>query len=62
MREIVVLGNRVENSVIETTSIFERVNGELVCKASELPSAHKFAQRGYSHESVLPTYEAGGHV
>ena len=62
VREIVALGNRVENSVIETTSIFERVNGELVCKASELPSAHKFAQRGYSHESVLPIYEAGDHV
>ncbi|WP_346844503.1 ATPase, T2SS/T4P/T4SS family [uncultured Rothia sp.] len=52
--EIVALGNRVENSVIETTTVFVREDHELVCKASELPSSHKFLLAGFTAESVLP--------
>lgn len=55
--EIIALGNRVENSVIETTTIFERRGDELVCTASELPASHKFERAGYTSESL---FKSGG--
>lgn len=59
--EIVALGNRVENSVIETSTIFHSENRELVCVASELPAAHKFALKGLNSATVLPTHHSGAH-
>lgn len=59
VQEIVALGNRVENNVIETSTIFAMQDGVLTCLASELPAAHKFERAGYQVENVLPVREWG---
>ena len=51
--EIVGIGNRVENGVIETSSLFRRIGGDLVCTASEVPSRHKFEARGVPTEGLV---------
>lgn len=58
--EILALGNRVENGIIETSSVFKRVEGELRCFASELPAADKFLRAGYRPEAVLPLNQGVG--
>lgn len=55
VQEILAVGNRVENGIIETSPVFRRSGSELVCTASEVPSAQKFALRGVPLEGVLPT-------
>jgi pilus assembly protein CpaF len=53
--EIVALGNRVENNVIETSTVFQLESGQLTCVASELPAAYKFERTGYRADAVLPS-------
>ncbi|GAA1341737.1 CpaF family protein [Arthrobacter roseus] len=54
--EILALGRRVENGIIESTSLFRRVNGELVVTASGLTDDEKLVRRGYSVSELLGTY------
>lgn len=53
VREIIAIGNRVENGVIETTTLFKRDGERLVCTASEVPSPEKFQYAGFSPELLL---------
>lgn len=58
VQEIVAIGNRVENGVIETSTLFTREGGRLVCTASEVPAPEKFAYAGFVPEQLLPFEEA----
>lgn len=51
--EIVALGRRVENGVIETSTVFRRTDGQLLMTASGMPAEEKFAAAGYSVASLL---------
>lgn len=51
--EIVALGRRVENGVIETSTVFRRVDGELRVTATTMPAEEKFASAGYTVASLL---------
>lgn len=51
--EIIALGRRVENGVIETSTVFKRIDGELRVTASDMPAEEKFASAGYSVASLL---------
>jgi pilus assembly protein CpaF len=51
--EIVALGRRVENGVIETSTVFRRVDGELRVTASNMPAEDKFAAAGYAVATLL---------
>lgn len=53
VREILAVGNRVENGVIETSTLFRREGDQLVCVASEVPSPEKFIRAGYVPETLL---------
>ena len=53
VREILAVGNRVENGVIETSTLFRREGDQLVCVASEVPSPEKFTRAGYAPETLL---------
>ncbi|MFW0179062.1 CpaF family protein [Rothia sp. P7208] len=53
VQEIIALGNRVENGIIETSTIFKRDGEDFTLYASELPAVEKFAQQGYTFENVL---------
>lgn len=53
IREILAIGNRVENGIIETTTLFKREGDRLVCTASEVPSPEKFQYAGFSPEALL---------
>ena len=58
VQEILAIGQRVENGVIETSPMFRRIGGmaaELVCTAAEVPSPLKFETRGIGTEGLLPT-------
>lgn len=52
--EILAIGNRVENGIIETSPVFRRHHGDLVCTAAEVPAAVKFEGRGVDTEGLLP--------
>ncbi|WP_421084615.1 CpaF family protein [Rothia nasimurium] len=61
--EILAIGNRVENGIIESTPIFKNISGSLTCTASEVPSLEKFVQAGFNPDQVLPfkgEFEGGG--
>lgn len=51
--EIMALGRRVENGVIESSHVFRRVNGSLQVTASEMPAEEKFAAAGVDVSSLL---------
>ena len=53
VREILAVGNRVENGVIETSTLFRREDDQLVCVASEVPSPEKFLRAGYAPDTLL---------
>lgn len=53
VREIVAIGNRVENGIIETTPLFVHDGERLVCVGSEVPSPEKFQRAGFAPESLL---------
>ncbi len=51
--EIMALGRRVENGVIESSAVFRRVDGELRLTASGMPAEEKFAAAGVDVSSLL---------
>ncbi|WP_411162069.1 CpaF family protein [Kocuria rhizophila] len=51
--EILGIGNRVENGVIETYPIFRRQNGVLRAVASEVPSPERFERAGHVPAQLL---------
>ena len=51
--EIVSLGRRVENGVIETSTVFSRQAGGLVVSPSASPAEEKFAHAGYNVMQLL---------
>lgn len=51
--EILALGKRVENGIIETSTIFGRENGELVLRDSADVPADKFMYAGFDINSIL---------
>ncbi|KQN97554.1 pilus assembly protein CpaF [Arthrobacter sp. Leaf234] len=51
--EIMALGRRVENGVIESSSIFHRVDGTLELTATGMPAEDKFRAAGVDIASVL---------
>ncbi|MFD1210976.1 CpaF family protein [Arthrobacter sp. GCM10027362] len=51
--EIVSLGRRVENGVIETSTVFSRQAGELVVSPSASPAGEKFARAGFNVMELL---------
>jgi pilus assembly protein CpaF len=51
--EVVALGRRVENGVIETSTVFDRVDGELVVHPSSMPAEEKFSRAGHSVAALL---------
>ncbi|MGW9404575.1 CpaF family protein [Arthrobacter sp. NPDC055585] len=51
--EILALGRRVENGVIESTLVFQRENGRLEASPSSLPSPDKFARAGMNLAELL---------
>ncbi|MDQ0755781.1 CpaF family protein [Arthrobacter sp. B3I4] len=51
--EILSLGRRVENGVIESSMVFEASGGELRPRPSSMPAAEKFARAGYDVAALL---------
>ena len=51
--EILAVGDRVENGIIETYPLFRHVDGELVPVAAEVPSPDKFLRSGYRPSELL---------
>jgi pilus assembly protein CpaF len=51
--EIVSLGRRVENGVIETSTVFTRRAGELVANPSAGPAEEKFSRAGFNVMQLL---------
>ncbi|WP_028279186.1 ATPase, T2SS/T4P/T4SS family [Arthrobacter sp. H5] len=51
--EIMALGRRVENGIIESSSVFKRVNGDLLVTASAMPAEEKFAAAGINVAQLL---------
>ncbi|MDO5619603.1 CpaF family protein [Kocuria sp.] len=57
VEEIRALGNRVENGIIETYPVFQRVDGDLVAVTGEIPARHKFEVSGVATAGVLEVPE-----
>ncbi|WP_144999921.1 CpaF family protein [Kocuria rhizophila] len=51
--EVLAVGNRVENGVIETYPVFRLENGVLRAVASEVPSSEKFVCAGYAPAALI---------
>ena len=51
--EILSLGRRVENGIIESSMVFETVAGRLSVSATAMPSPEKFAAAGYNVAALL---------
>ena len=51
--EILSLGRRVENGIIESSMVFAFEDGQLQPKANSMPSAEKFARAGYDVAALL---------
>jgi pilus assembly protein CpaF len=51
--EILSLGRRVENGIIESSMIFSMIEGQLQLKANSMPAAEKFAKAGYDVAALL---------
>ena len=51
--EIVSLGRRVENGVIETSTVFSRQGGQLQVSPSASPAEEKFVRAGYEVMQLL---------
>ncbi|MDH5151125.1 CpaF family protein [Kocuria palustris] len=52
VEEILAVGARVENGIIETSTLFHRIGGDLVAAGAEVPAPGKFALAGISTEQV----------
>ncbi|MDO4254164.1 MAG: ATPase, T2SS/T4P/T4SS family [Kocuria sp.] len=53
VEEILALGNRVENGIIETYPVFTQVGEELTAVAGEIPARHKFELHGIATSGLL---------
>lgn len=51
--EILALGRRVENGIIESSLVFQRENGRLMPSPTSLPSPEKFARAGMNLTELL---------
>ena len=51
--EILALGRRVENGIIESSMIFGMADGQLKPNANSMPAAEKFARSGYDVSALL---------
>jgi pilus assembly protein CpaF len=51
--EILSLGRRVENGIIESSMVFSTIDGQLQLKANSMPAAEKFAKAGYDVATLL---------
>ncbi|MCU1532858.1 MAG: CpaF family protein [Arthrobacter sp.] len=51
--EILSLGRRVENGIIESSMVFTMADGQLQPKANSMPAAEKFARSGYDVAALL---------
>ncbi|KNH17149.1 pilus assembly protein CpaF [Arthrobacter sp. ZBG10] len=51
--EILSLGRRVENGIIESSLVFATVDGVLQPRANSMPEAEKFARAGYDVAALL---------
>ena len=51
--EILSLGRRVENGIIESSMIFSMIGGLLEPTANTMPAEHKFARAGYEVAALL---------
>jgi len=51
--EILSLGRRVENGIIESSMVFTMSDGQLAPKANSMPAAEKFARSGYDVAALL---------
>ncbi|MBG6184502.1 pilus assembly protein CpaF [Arthrobacter sp. CAN_A214] len=51
--EIMALGRRVENGIIESSPVFRRVNGRLMVSATSMPAEEKFAEAGVDVAALL---------
>jgi pilus assembly protein CpaF len=51
--EILSLGRRVENGIIESSMVFALADGQLRPKANSMPSVEKFARSGYDVAALL---------
>ena len=51
--EILSLGRRVENGIIESSPVFAMVDGALQPRASSMPAAEKFSRAGYDVAALL---------
>jgi pilus assembly protein CpaF len=51
--EIMALGRRVENGLIESSSVFKRIEGTLRLTATEMPAEEKFAAADVDVSSIL---------
>lgn len=51
--EIMALGSRVENGIIESSSIFQRTDGRLEVAAASMPAPEKFARAGFNVAELL---------
>lgn len=51
--QILSLGRRVENGIIESGMVFETVDGRLAPSASAMPSPEKFAAAGYNVAALM---------
>jgi pilus assembly protein CpaF len=51
--EILSLGRRVENGIIESSPVFAMANGVLQSRANAMPAIEKFARAGYDVAALL---------
>lgn len=51
--EILSLGRRVENGIIESSPVFAMADGLLKPRANAMPSGEKFARAGYDVAALL---------
>ncbi len=51
--EILSLGRRVENGIIESSMVFAMADGQLHPKANSMPAAEKFAAAGFDVAALL---------
>jgi pilus assembly protein CpaF len=53
VREIVAVGGRFEDQIIETETLFQSSDGQLVRAEGQLPQPERFEQAGYSPHALL---------
>ncbi|MEO6529495.1 MAG: CpaF family protein, partial [Specibacter sp.] len=51
--QILALGRRVENGIIESAMVFSTVNGRLTPSETAMPAPEKFAAAGYSVATLM---------